>query len=165
MENIIEVNISVVRRHEEKTKANVRLGGYMMDACCPTSEFRCYRVCLDQEDDDLLYVLADFAKYTKSESCRLRDVMQDAELLERVASFKHGHQDRANVDLRSATGLDLMIVSTQLEAAPLIIYDGCHRAIAHYLTYRSMTGVPAFVCVHLAIDRWGCVPVQARCWP
>jgi hypothetical protein len=162
MEIVGEVNVLEIQQHEAATEANVRLGGYRMDECCPTSEFKCCRVRLEHGDLDRLFVLGDFAKYTKGKSCRLQDVTQDAEKLEKVASFMHGDGRRGSVDLCSATGLELLIVCRELQDAPLIIYDGCHRAIAQYLKYRSMSGVPAYVCVHPAIDLWGYVPPQAR---
>jgi hypothetical protein len=162
MEIIGEVNVAEVQQHEANTDANVRLVRYRLDACCPTHEFRCHRIRLDPSDDELLYVLCDFARYTKDQSSRLRDVTPEAASLERVASFMHGDGNRGSVDLRSAAELDLLIVSKELKPAPLVIYDGCHRAIAQFLRFGSLSGVPAYVCVHPAINSWAHVPPQAR---
>src|SRR5581483_12187528 len=82
-----KVDISQVRRHEESTAANARLGGYGMDACCPLSEFQCFRVVLERKDVARLFLLPDFAAQTIGRSCRMRDVVSEASALPRVASF------------------------------------------------------------------------------
>jgi hypothetical protein len=155
--DVSEVNISEVQRHEEATAANARLGRYEMGIHCPANEFLCFRVLLEQSDTDRLFLLGDFAERTTDRTCRIRDVKLCAADLPRVASFV-----TARVDLRSQAGLELVLVCRELHKAPLIIIDGNHRAIAHYLTQGSMLSVPAYVCVHQAISQWPFVPNRAR---
>lgn len=154
-----EVDISVIQRHEETTASNARLGYYHMDCHCPTNEFRCFRVGLEQQDEDNLFLLGltEFVNQTQSQSCRLRDVVRDASSIRRVESFI-----TARLDLRSGIGLELVLVGSDLHGAPLVIIDGNHRAIAQYLTHGSVDGVPAFVCVHPAIRHWPFVPPLAQ---
>jgi hypothetical protein len=154
---VSEVNILEVQRHEEATAANARLGGYKMDTHCPMNEFQCFRVLLEQSDTDRLFLLGQFAGRTTGQTCRIRDVKLSAADLSRVASFT-----TAGVDLRSHVGLELVLVCRELYDAPLIIIDGNHRAIAHYLAQRRMQSVPAYVCLHRAISQWSYVPSLAR---
>ena len=114
-----KVDIAEVQRHERATGANSRLGGYGMDAHCPMSEFRCYRVLLEQGDIDRMFVLQDFAAHTSNRTCRLRDVVPSAADLTRVASFT-----TACVDLRSHTGLELVLVACELNGSPLLCSHG-----------------------------------------
>jgi hypothetical protein len=154
-----EVSLSVVQQHEEATTANARLGGYHMDLHCPTDEFRCFRVILDQRDDARLYLLGltEFINQTRGQTCRLRDVVREAASVQRVASFITG-----GLDLRTGSGLELVLVCRELQSAPLVAIDGNHRAMAQYLTHDSVEGVGAFVCVHPAISNWPFVPPLAR---
>lgn len=154
---VSEVSISEVQRHEEATAANARLDRYDLNRHCPTSEFRCLRVLLEQSDTDRLFLLGCFVERTTGRTCRIRDVELDPANSHRVASFVN-----AGVDLRSRAGLELVLVCRELYDAPLVIIDGNHRAIAHYLTQGSMQSVPAYVCVHQAISQWGFVPNLAR---
>ena len=154
-----EVDITTVQRHEQATTSNVRLGGYQMDRHCPTSEFRCYRIQLEQTDEDRLFLLGltEFFDQTRGQSCRLLDVLPAASTIKRVASFC-SHV----VDLRSRLGLELVLVTTNPHCAPLIAIDGNHRAMAQFLTHGTFESVPAFVCVHPAIGQWHFVPPLAR---
>lgn len=156
-----EVDIAEVQRHEQATASNARLGGYHMDHHCPTNQFRCYRVQLERQDEDRLFMLGqtEFINQTRGQSCRLRDVLPGASATQRVASFI-----AAGVDLRSRSGLELVLVAAELHGASLVAIDGNHRAMAQYLTHGSAQGVPAFVCVHPAIGEWRFVPPLARAY-
>lgn len=156
MEN---VDIPAVQRHELNTKANVQLGGYRMDRHCSTNEFRCYLAQLERADEDRLFLLGldEFTSQTRGRSCRLQDVLPTASAIQRVSSFVE-----AGVDLRSRSDLALILVTTNLHSAPLIIIDGNHRAIAQFLVYGTVQGAPTFVCVHQAISQWHFVPRLAR---
>lgn len=152
-----EVEIAEVQQHEQATSANARLGGYGMDAHCPTNEIRCYRVVLEEGDLDRLFVMQDFAAYTSNGSCRLRDVLPSIADIKRVASFT-----TPSVDLRKRTGLEVILVGSDVDRASLVAIDGNHRIIAQYISQGSVDGVPAFVCVHPAMNRWPYVPPLAR---
>ena len=154
-----EVDIAVVQRHEGATASNARLGGYHMDRHCPTTEFRCYRVRLEQSDENRLFGLTEFINQTRGQSCRLRDVLPGASAIQRVASFI-----TAGINLRSRSGLELVLVTAELHGAPLVAIDGNHRAMAQFLAHGSVEGVPAFVCVHPAIGQWPYVPPLARAY-
>lgn len=152
-----DVELAEVQRHEQATAANARLGGYGMGTHCPLDQIRCNRVVLESGDLDRLFVLQDFAAQTHNKTCRLRDVMPGAVNLNRVASFT-----TACVDLRTHAGLELVLVSHGWDGTPLIAIDGNHRMIAHYITQCSVDGVPAFVGVHPAMNRWPYIPPLAR---
>ena len=154
-----EIEIIAVQRHEAATGSNAKLGGYHMDRHCPTSMFRCYRVHLERHDESRLFLLGltEFATQTKGQSCRLRDVLPTASAIPRVGSFV-----TSGVDLRSRSGLELVLVTADLHSAPLIAIDGNHRVIAQFLTSGTTEGIPAFVCVHPDIGHWNFVPPLAR---
>ncbi len=154
-----EVDISEIQRHEEATASNVRLGGYHMDRHSPANDFQCFRVLLESQDDDRVFLLSltVFINQTQGLSGRLRDLVPAALAIEGVSSFT-----TMGTDLRTRAGWELVFVASELHSAPLVAIDGNHRAIAQYLTYGSMEGVPAYVCVHQAIGQWGYVPQLAR---
>lgn len=156
MKIIETVDLGVISQHEKKTGANVTLGGYHMDRCCPLAEFQLLRCVLELDDIERLFVLNDFAKFTAG-SCRLKSVLSDAASNQRVAAFSNGR-----VDLRKAPNLELLIVSANADDGPLLIIDGNHRAIWQYLAYSSIHAVPAFICVHSRINEWGYMPIAAR---
>jgi hypothetical protein len=157
MLDVREVDVSEIQRHEEATEADVRLGGEGMDACCRTSEFRCFRGVLEQSDVDRLFLLPGFKDVTTGASCRIRDLIPDAATLERSLQFVS-----EKVDLRSQHGLALVLVCEDLHTAPFIIIDGNHRAIAQYFTHGGLQDVYAYVCVHQALSQWSVVPPLAR---
>jgi hypothetical protein len=130
-----------------------------MDHHCPTNQLRCFRVQLERQDEDRLFLLGltEFINQTRDQTCRLRDVFSGASAIQRVASIIN-----AGVDLRSRSGLELVLVATEPHGAPLIAIDGNHRAMAQFLAHGSMEGVLAFVCVHPAIGQWHFVPPLAR---
>lgn len=154
-----EVDIATVRRHEQDTNSAVRLGTHNLDRICETSQFRCCRVQLEWFDSDRLYLLRtpDFVSVTRNQSCRLSDVLPDASAIQRVVSFTS-----VGIDLRLFPCLALVLVATDLHGVPLIAIDGNHRAIAQFLTHKTVDGVPAFVCIHPGIDQWGYVPPLAQ---
>ena len=158
---VCEVTIADVQHHEQATASNARLGGYHMDRHCPTNQLLCYRVQLERPDEDRLFMLGltEFINQTRGQSCRLRDVLPGASAIQRVASFI-----TAGINLRSRSGLELVLVAAELQCAPLVAIDGNHRAMAQFLAHGSVEGVPAFVCVHPAIGQWPYVPPLARAY-
>ena len=114
---------------------------------------------LERQDEDRLFLLGltEFINQTRGQSGRLRDLLPTASTVQRVASLI-----TAGVDLLSRSGLELVLVAADLQGAPLVAIDGNHRAMAHFLAYNSVEGVPAFVCVHPAIGQWHFVPSLAR---
>lgn len=62
MRNVESVKLKVVQAHEERTGANLRLGTYKM---WPASEFRTYRVTLDEDDLPRLFMIAEFWTYSR----------------------------------------------------------------------------------------------------
>lgn len=156
MKIIERIELPLIRRHERQTKANVTLGGYKMDICCPVAEFKLMRCVLELDDIHRLFVLAEFSKHTNGE-CMVKAATAETIGNPRVASFA-----KDMVDLRKTAGLDLLIVSADASRSPLLIIDGNHRAIWQYLTYQSIHGVPAFVCSHPRINDWGYVPKVAK---
>jgi hypothetical protein len=154
---IESVSLSVVQQHELATGANINLGGYHMDRCCPLPEFRTFKVALDSDDIDRLFILWDFAQYTAGHTCQLKDVLPLAESEGRVAPFI-----RDAVDLRTRHDRAIQIVSDAETGRPLVVIDGNHRAIAQYLMYRTVHDVPAFLCIHPKIGEWSGMPPSAR---
>lgn len=151
------VDVSDVQAHEAATHANVKLGGYDMDRCCPLSEFKAFNVRLEATDIDRLFLLnCGFAAYTEVQTCKLRDVLLGVVSHERVRNVI----DRACFPVSPDQAI--LIVSPDEKYGPLTIYDGNHRAMAQYLTQRSVHDVLAYICVHRRISEWGFVPPLAR---
>jgi hypothetical protein len=153
------VAIETVQAHEQQTGANVRLGGYHMDVICPTKAFQLFRATLDESDLGRLLLLGipEFAVCTVRGSWRMADLLPNAAIVPRVASFI-----KDKVELPSRADLALLIVAADAHSGPIIIIDGNHRAMAHYATHKSIQGIPAFVCTHAKIRGWSFVPPSAR---
>lgn len=154
MRGIEPVALSDIQSHEEATGANVRLGGYQMP---PAAEFETYRATLELGDAPKLFLLSDFGKHTKASTYRLMDVLLSASDNPRVAPFI-----RDGRDLRAIPDLAVLVISERRDGRPLIIYDGNHRIIAHWLMHGAVQDIPVFFCVHPAIIQWGHVPRLAR---
>jgi hypothetical protein len=153
------VTLDEVQKHEAATNANARLGSYEMDLSCPIHEIRCFHVLLDSDDTQRLFVLPDFRKHTARCSCRLVDAMPSAA---NVAMERLPPGAISLLDLRVHSGLELVLVATDLSVAPLIIVDGNHRALAHYMRFRNLDRVPAYIGVHPNMHQWRFVPRLAR---
>ena len=151
------VDVSDVQAHEAATYANVRLGGYHMDRCCPLGEFKTFNVRLEASDIDRLFLLnCGFAAYTKGQTCILRDVLPGVVTYERVRNVI----DKTCFPVSSDQAI--LIVSPDEKCGPLTIYDGNHRAMAQYLVQRTVHDVVAYVCVHRRINEWSFVPPLGR---
>jgi len=151
------VDVSDVQGHEAATHANVKLGGYDMDRCCPLSEFKAFNVKLEATDIDRLFLLnCGFAAHTRGQTCRLRDVLPGIESHQRVRNVI----DKACFPV--STDQAILIVSADEKCGPLTIYDGNHRAMAQFLMRRTVHDVLAYVCVHRRISEWGFVPPLGR---
>ena len=157
MEILRIAGVNEVKAHEAATHANVRLGGYNMDQCCPLSEFKAFSVRLEASDlDRLLLLNCGFAGDTKGQTCKLRDVLPGVVAHERVRNVI----DKACFPV--STDQAILIVSADEKCGPLTIYDGNHRAMAQYLMRRTVNDVLAYVCVHRRISEWGFVPPLGR---
>lgn len=151
------VDVSDVQAHESATHANVTLGGYNMDRCCPLTEFLAFNVRLETSDIDRLYLLdCGFATYTSGQTCRLRDLLPEAAFHEGVRNVF----DKACFPVSPDQAI--LIVSPDEKSRPLTIYDGNHRAMAQFLKQRSVHDILAYVCVHRRISEWGFVPPLGR---
>lgn len=167
MKILEEVELSVLQQHEAATNANARLGGYRMDRCSPIHEFILYRATLQSADDDRLFFLGEFAKYTVGKTGRVRDI--DVSLLDdrsraRIDSFVAPATGNgfARVDLRSSPHLALVVVAANTDTAGLVMIDGNHRTIAQHLQFGTLCDVPVFLCVHERIGEWPFIPAAAR---
>ena len=157
MDIMSAVDVSDVQAHEAATHANVTLGGYDMDGCCPLSEFKAFKVKLEASDIDRLFLLnCGFAAHTEGQTCKLRDVLPGVVSDERVRNVI----DKACFPVSPDQAI--LIVSPDEKCGPLTIYDGNHRAMAQYLTQKSVHDVLAYVCVHRRISEWRFVPPQGR---
>ncbi len=148
MRIVSPVMISEIREHEAATSANVALGTYHRCECCPMDGFNDYLVLLDQVNGGRIFLLPDFATHAFGQTYRLQDVLLGAAALARVAQFTS-----KSIDLLSASKLELLIVTPDINLASLVLVDGNHRAIAHYLTHRGRHNVPAYVSVHRNIGK------------
>jgi len=151
------VDIGVVQRHEEATDANIRLGRYGLPG---PQEFTSFKAKLEQDDLYRLFHPQEFHVHTDGDTCKVADLRQTSASHHRVSPFIKG-----KVDLRLAANLEILIAAVDAQCSPLIIYDGNHRTIAHYLMHGSIHDVPAFICVSSRVWDWGMVPRSARGQP
>ena len=157
MGNWQRVELRDVEQHELKTGANSRLGSYGMSDVCPVNEFECFKGAFEVDDLERLFLLGMFAKHTRDHSGRLRDVLESMSENDRVGSFFD-----AKVDVATRPELAVVAVTDDLYRGSLTLIDGNHRSISQFLRQRTIEGVPAFVCVHPQIRRWGFLPALAR---
>ena len=156
MNHTIPITLEDVRALEERTNSNVRLGRYDMGEFSPTKEFDCYKTVLDQSDLDRLFLLSDFHMMTRTASCKLADV-QSGQIPETSMS-----RISRDIDLTTLAGCEIEIVSPSMDDGPLVIVDGNHRVVGHFLNRGTIQDVPAFVCIHRNILVWPHVPSTAR---
>lgn len=158
--NIRSSSIHEVQAHERATKANACLGGYGMVTHCPLADIVCMHITLTQSDLSRLFVLQDFAKCTRDQSCQLIDVVPASAIL---AAMEHQPKNAVNeLDLTVAKGMELVLCGTAVDDGPLIAIDGNHRLLAHYIRSGSIEGVPAYIGIHPKMYDWHMVPARAR---
>ena len=151
------VNVALVRAHESATHANVRLDRYDLDKHCPLNEFKAFSVKLEEGDIDRVFLLnCGFAAYTEGGTCKLKDVRPDLLLHDLVRKIIE------NACFPVSPDQALLMVSADEKCGPLIVYDANHRAMAQYLTQKSVQDVLAYVCVQGRINEWRFVPPLAR---
>ena len=152
-------SLEEVRKHESVIGANLCIGGYHMDSVCPTDDIRFFHGLLDTNDTSRVFVLPDFQVHTAQNSCRIADALPTAEsvALERQAAGASN-----SLDLTTREHLELMLVGACLEDLPLIVIDGNHRALAHYMRFGNLDRVPVFIGIHRAMFAWAHVPHLAR---
>jgi hypothetical protein len=154
MRNLERVDLSVVQERERSTQANIRVGGYHLPA--PT-EFLTHRGFLEDSDLDRLFAIPEMGKNTHGNSCLIKDVHVTATSDPRVLQFM-----APAIDLRSAANLEVLLFTVDPETWPLVVGDGNHRLMAHFLSHKTIADVPAFVCSHPSVAIWGFSPMGAR---
>ena len=164
---ISSVDIAIVKNHERRTGSNATVGGYGMDQHCPTAEIEAFQVTLEADDWAKIFLIAQFAKFTIGNTCKVHDIdwhRLGDDSKARINSFIEppANSRFTPVDLHSSADLALVIVSANAESGSLVVIDGNHRAIAQWHKYGAVSGVHAFLCVHKNINNWAYVPPQAR---
>lgn len=130
-----------------------------MDEHCPLAQMVCLHVTLCECDLERMFVLPDFGGHTRNHSCQLVDINDSA--LD-VAMERRPAGAQNILDLTTRDQLELVLVGTDLNQRPLIVVDGNHRLLAHYIRHRSIDRVPAYVGIHPNIYNWSFVPSLAR---
>lgn len=155
------VPLSALQNHEQRTNANVRVGGYGMDQICPIGEIKCFHIVLTSADLPRVFLLweATFIPHTEKQSCRLVDITATAE---QMAMARRPTGEINSVDLINTSELEPVLVTNNLDVGPLVIIDGNHRLTAHYARFRSIDGVRVFVGVHAKVLGWKFVPPLAK---
>ena len=154
--------LAEIQNHEQRTDANVRVGGYNMDRHCPVGEIQYFHLELTSADLSRLFLLWEptFISHTQNLSCRLVDITATAESM---AMARRPTGEVNSVDLIHTSGLEPVLVTNSLNNGPLVTIDGNHRLTAHYARTRSIEGVRVFVGVHANVLGWEFVPPLARC--
>jgi hypothetical protein len=127
----------------------------------PPNEYQGFRVTFDEGDVDRLYLWLGFALCAGHKSCHLTDIPTVLHPCteSRVRPFIEGDpaSGKGPLDLRTATDMEIVTVSNDLENGNLYIIDGNHRLIAHYLIHKSIKDVPAFACIRPKMLQWAYV--------
>lgn len=124
---------------------------------CQPKEFVVSSVLLEHSDIDRIFLLGSYSKYTKNGSCKLTETLAAIHDDPKVQGFISDV-----IDLTVNPELAIIIVTTEAECGALVITDGNHRAIAHYLQNQTIDGVPAFVCANPCIGQWEFIPEGAK---
>lgn len=123
-------------------------------------EYRCYRGILSDGDLPGLVMWFENEKHTEAGSCLLPDLHESRREAPRVASFIHGNPQKgfAPADLRTLPGREPVLLGFRSDVPFFYAIDGNNRLQAHYLTHRSVEGVPVFLCVHPEVQNWAYIP-------
>lgn len=148
-----------IQRHEARTASNIRFGSYGMDQTCPNFEIEFHHGVLQSEDTRRIYVLPEFCDHTIASSCRIADALPSAA---EVACERLAPNSRSKLDLTAREGLELVLFGLDLESGPLLLIDGNHRAFAHFLRFRSLHGVAAYIGIHSDMLFFKFVPPSVR---
>ena len=128
-----------------------------------TSELRAHRATLEPSDADAVMLWWEFQDHTTAASCWLRDLLPSASQLDRAASFLVGSEsvERGPVDLRSATGIEPVLVSG---GSPdwLYVLDVNHRLIAQWLAHRDLGGVDVDLVIEPRLKEWAYNPTAHK---
>jgi hypothetical protein len=156
MKIIEPVSVEVVQAHEVETDSNARLCTY--DMPIKLGEVKALRATLDANDLARLFLLGigGFDVLTKDRTWRVADLLPTAWTIDRMKSFVG-----AKMDLRQRPDLAVVIATANAESGPLVLIDGNHRAMAHFLSHRTVEDLPAFVCEHDGFRQWPYVPPLA----
>jgi hypothetical protein len=167
MRQVVESSITEVELHLEKTNSNIFFdyNDYGLKDF-PKNEFKCFKVILEKSDIDRLYLIGNFANITK-DSLKVSDLVSKEEVLcdthenrgERVKKIMEGGaQYNKGLDLLTDKDFELVLVGQNLIDGPLVLMDGSHRIIAHYLNRGDVDRVHAYVCIHSNVKKWGMHP-------
>jgi hypothetical protein len=162
MEAIKNIHLDQVRQLLERHNSNMRFNNYHLPDFCPENEFQCYKVTFDDEDIDRMSLVENF-KDVSNKTCKLKEINRSAVLAQKEEDrglrvkrlMDGGDQFERGVNLITDQGFEIVLVGRNLCKGSLLIIDGSHRAIAHYLNYGTLQGVSAFICVHNNIAKWG----------
>ncbi len=149
-----------IQNLEQRTNANVRIGGYDMDQLCPTKEIQFFHIELTSSDLARIFLLWEFFPHTNGNSCKLVDINATAESM---AMERRPTGDVNSVDLINVSGFEPVLVTNNLECGPLVTIDGNRRLTAHYVRAGTIDGAKVYVGVHANMLGWKFVPPQARC--
>lgn len=121
---------------------------------------------LEECDIDKLYLLACMHEYVQEHYAQSKDYLLKNIKRREGLCVKRGDKqgiidriDSTDFDLRkikipSGQQMRLLVV-TRAIGDPVFIYDGNHRAIAHYCKYGSICGIPIFIVVQSELYAWG----------
>jgi hypothetical protein len=132
----------------------------------PHDQFAAFRGTLDDDDLDRIYLWFEFRKCTGGPDSKLTDVGNTADGEVRVRNFADGDAAKGKpaVDLRTASGLEPMLVAEDLRRGPLYAIDGNHRMIAQYRSGKAFDGIPVIVLTHPKMTTWAYMRDAARHW-
>lgn len=153
MHEFSEVPVEVVNQHLKHMRTGVGLPEF-------PGEYRCYRAMLSDDDLPNLAMWFENEKHTRGGSCLLPDLDEERRHAPRVASFINGNPEKQlpPADLRTISGYEAVLLGFSTEIDFFYAIDGNNRLQAHYLTHRSIDGVPTFLCIHSAVQGWAYIP-------
>jgi hypothetical protein len=162
MRSLENVDITKIEQHLISKHSGVGLEREWL----PGGALECHahRAHLDHDDIDRIFLWWQFSKHSRDETSKLTSVLPKTALEPRVQSFILGDPSRnlKPLDLQTAVGFELVLLTTNLPTGPLYLIDGNHRAVAHFLQGRSFMNVAAFVLSEPRLLEWANVPDYVR---
>jgi hypothetical protein len=155
MELITQVSFIEVENVLNKHDSNIRFYNYDMPECCPSNEFLCYKVKLQESDIDRLYLVGNFHNVT-SGTCKIKNVdahavqSQEAEgrSMRLESLMNGGHKFQNGINLLDNDGFEPVLVGNDLYNGKVLFIDGSHRAIAHFIKHGNLSAIEVYVCIH-----------------
>jgi hypothetical protein len=120
----------------------------------PLREYMVFKVLLDTADAHRLWLLQDTDARRKLVVTEANKETGPANQRVRRIILGDAAVGWGPLDIRNNCGFEIVLASNSFDSDCFNIWDGNHRAIAHWLTDGDFQGVPAYLCIHPKTIAW-----------